>query len=111
MSSITQTNKNLNSNFIFKSLSDVITNFKSTSKVLARNAVVNLFKLLDDKFFEEKLWQDDFVNKGFVERTLITSIGEIHFKRRYYVSKNKELFANFFYIDRLFKITFMVKTL
>ena len=80
MSSITQTNKNLNSNFIFKSLSDVITNFKSKSKLLTRNAVVNLFKLLDDKFFEEKLWQDDFVNKGFVERTLITSIGKYSLK-------------------------------
>lgn len=105
MSSITQTNKNLNSNFIFKSLSDVITNFKSKSKLLARNAVVNLFKLLDDNFFEEKLWHDDFINKGFVERTLITSIGQIQFKRRYYVSRDKEHFSNFFYIDRLFKIT------
>ena len=33
----------------------------------------------------KKILKDDFYNKGFIKRTLITSIGEIHFKRRYYV--------------------------
>jgi len=103
MYSITQ--NNIISNGNFNLLSDVIINFKNHYKSLTRKSIVNLFKYLDDKFFEEKSWKDDFYNKGFIKRTLITSIGEIHFKRRYYVSKNKDQHSNFFYIDSFFNIT------
>ncbi len=86
------------------SLAQAIFKINEYSKELTRQSIIDLFTDLDNRFFKSKLWKHDFINHGFVERILITSIGVIHFNRRYYKAINKTLNANFFFIDTFFEL-------
>lgn len=106
MNIITHSNTVLNSNFNDFSLANVIFKFKEYSKELTRQSLVELFQILDDRFFKRKSWRSTHKNHGFKKRTLITSIGTIQFKRRYYVAIDQSSdYENFFFIDSFFEIT------
>ena len=86
------------------SLNDVIFKTYEYSKELSRQSIADIFVDLDDRFFKSKLWKKEYKNHGFVNRVLITSIGIIQFKRRYYKSINKELNSNFYFVDSFFEM-------
>ncbi|MFA5566997.1 MAG: ISLre2 family transposase [Acidimicrobiia bacterium] len=90
-------NKFLFADFILKS--------KQHAKELTRESIVETIQMYDDLYFKSKLWKDEFINHGFVNRVLITQVGEIKFKRRYYIAKDKQKNSNFFFIDSLFSLS------
>lgn len=92
------------SNIFFNkpSLNDVIFKTSAYSKELSRQSIADIFVEIDNRFFKSKLWKKEYKNHGFVNRVLITSIGIIQFKRRYYKSINKELNSNFYFVDSFF---------
>ena len=61
------------------------------------------FEELDNEFKESAYRKSRyFINKSNVSRTLITIVGEITFKRTYYVSNHSN--KKFFYIDKIFDL-------
>ncbi len=82
----------------------VIFKFREYAKELTKTSIVEFIQTIDDRFFKTKFWKDYYHNHGFKERTLITSLGIIKFKRRYYVAKNKKTHKNFCFVDKKLKI-------
>ena len=67
---------------------------------MVKSLVISTFEELDNDFRESAYRKTRyFVNKSNVSRTLITIVGEITFKRTYYVSKHSN--KKFFYIDKI----------
>lgn len=100
MNIISNSNPVLKSNPKNYSFSDVVFRFKEYSKELTRQAIIECLETIDNRYFKSKLWKATHRNHGFKERTLITSIGVITFKRRYYVALNKSQdIENFFFVD------------
>ena len=105
MNIISNSNTVLNSNFHNFSFSDVVFRFKEYSKELTRQSIIECLETIDNKYFKSKLWKRTHKNHGFKERTLLTSIGVITFKRRYYIALDKSQGTdNFFYVDNLLGI-------
>lgn len=68
---------------------------------------ISTFEELDNDFKESTYRKTRyFVNKSNVSRTLITIVGEITFKRTYYVSKHSN--RKFFYIDKVFDLPIFI---
>lgn len=105
MNIIPNSNTVLNSNFHNFSFSDVVFRFKEYSKELTRQSIIECLETIDNKYFKSKLWKRTHKNHGFKERTLLTSVGVITFKRRYYIALDKSQGTdNFFYVDNLLGI-------
>lgn len=106
MNSIAQVNHFSSNNYNnFHSLSDVIFRHKAYSKELARVSLIDLFNTLDERFYKLGSWKKHYKFHGYNKpRTLITSIGAITFKRRYYVALDKTKYSNFYFIDIFFRI-------
>lgn len=105
MNSIAQFNHFSSSNYNnFHYLSDVIFRHKAYSQELARVSLIDLFNTLDERFYKQKSWKKHFKFHGCHSRTLITLIGVISFKRRYYVALDKTKHSNFYLIDSYFKL-------
>ncbi len=52
--------------------------------------IAKALEVLDDIFFKSKYRKDNYKVKQFRYRTIITTFGEIRFKRRQYQNKNYE---------------------
>ena len=76
---------------------------QTSARDMVKSIVISTFEELDNEFKESdyrKSWY--FINKSNVSRTLITIVGEITFKRTYYISKHSN--KKFFYIDKIFDL-------
>ena len=81
----------------------LIYKIQSSARDLVKSIVISTFEELDNEFKESTYRKTRyFVNKSNVSRTLITVVGEITFKRTYYVSKYSN--KKFFYIDKIFDL-------
>ena len=82
---------------------DLIYKIQTSSRDIVKSIVVSTFEELDNEF-KESVYRKNryFVNKSNVSRTLVTIVGEITFKRTYYVSKYSN--KRFFYIDKIFDL-------
>ena len=82
-------------NFIYK--------IQTSARDIVKSIVISTFEELDNEFKKSDYRKARyFVNKSNVSRTLITIVGEITFKRTYYVSKYSN--KKFFYIDKIFDL-------
>jgi hypothetical protein len=88
-----------------------ITNFSDLTKIakLASEGIVSSIFLdtiqdIDNQYFEEGLWKENYTCNGFVERHIITPLGKISFNRRYYMNKSKEFHDHFYYVDKALEI-------
>ena len=78
---------------------NLIYKIQTSARDIVKSIVISTFEELDNEFKEStyrKTWY--FI----VSRTLITIVGEITFKRTYYVSKYSN--KKFFYIDKVFDL-------
>ena len=82
---------------------NLIYKVQSSARDMVRSIVISTFEELDNEFKESAYRKTRyFVNKSNVSRTLITVVGEITFKRTYYISKYSN--KKFFYIDKVFDL-------
>lgn len=82
---------------------DLIYRIQSSTREMIKSIIISTFEELDNEFKDSTYRKSRYyINKSNVSRTLITVIGEITFKRTYYISK----FSNkkFFYIDKIFDL-------
>ncbi|MGI6676533.1 MAG: UPF0236 family transposase-like protein [Bacilli bacterium] len=101
MYSIPQTNTDLKRDSRKFKIYNIEFRFEEFAKVLARQAITECLESIDNQYFESKRWKSTHKNHGFKERTLITSLGVIRFRRRYYVALNKSKgYENYFFVDR-----------
>jgi len=82
----------------------VVFKFKEYAQELTKASIVEFIEKLDNNFFKAKVWKNYYHNHGFKERTLITSLGIIKFKRRYYIAKDRKTHKNFCFVDDALKI-------
>jgi len=101
---LSQNNQNVKKENKFIPLPDLITKCKDYSKELTRKTLVDFFRAIDKQFFDSKIRKENFESHGRLKRSWITSIGEIKFKRRYYVPKDKQKYSNFFFVDSYFNL-------
>ena len=81
----------------------LIYKIQTSAREMVKSIVSSTFEELDNDFKESTYRKTRyFVNKSNVSRTLITIVGEITFKRTYYVSKHSN--KKFFYIDKIFDL-------
>ena len=81
----------------------LIYKIQTSTRDLVKSIVISTFEELDNEFKESTYRKTRyFVNKSNVSRTLITVVGDITFKRTYYVSKYSN--KKFFYIDKIFDL-------
>ena len=82
---------------------NLIYKIQTSAREMVKSIVSSTFEELDNDFKESTYRKTRyFVNKSNVSRTLITIVGEITFKRTYYVSKHSN--KKFFYIDKIFDL-------
>ena len=82
---------------------NLIYKIQTSAREMVKSIVSSTFEELDNDFKESTYRKTRyFVNKSNVSRTLITIVGEITFKRTYYVSKHSN--KKFFYIDKIFNL-------
>lgn len=88
-----------------------ITNFSDLTQVaqFASNGIVESIFLstiqdIDNRFYNEGLWKEHYTCNGFVKRHIITPLGKISIKRRYYMNRDKSLHDHFYYVDRVLEI-------
>ena len=82
---------------------NLIYKVQTSARDMVKSIVISTFEELDNEFKESTYRKTRyFVNKSNVSRTLITVVGEITFKRTYYVSKYSN--KKFFYIDKIFDL-------
>ena len=82
---------------------NIIFKVQQAAREIVKSIVITTFEELDNEFKESTYRKTRyFVNKSNVSRTLITVVGEITFKRTYYVSKYSN--KKFFYIDKIFDL-------
>lgn len=82
---------------------NLIYKLQTSARDIVKSIVVSTFEELDNEFKESTYRKTRyFINKSNVSRTLITIVGEITFKRTYYVSKYSN--KKFFYIDKIFDL-------
>ena len=80
---------------------NLIYKIQTSARDMVKSIVISTFEELDNDFKESAYRKTRyFVNKSNVSRTLITIVGEITFKRTYYISKYSN--KKFFYIDSIF---------
>ena len=65
--------------------------------------IASALEALDDVFFNSKYRKDNFKVKQFRYRTIITTLGEIRFKRRQYQSKHRGQ-KYYYFLDEILKI-------
>ena len=81
----------------------LIYKIQTSAREMVKSIVSSTFEELDNNFKESTYRKTRyFVNKSNVSRRLITIVGEITFKRTYYVSKHSN--KKFFYIDKIFDL-------
>lgn len=82
---------------------NLIYKIQTSARNIVKSIVTSTFEELDHEF-KESVYRKSryFVNKSNVSRTLVTIVGEITFKRTYYVSKYSN--KRFFYIDKIFDL-------
>ena len=87
---------------------NLIYKLQTSARDIVKSIIISTFEELDNEFKESTYRKTRyFVNKSNVSRTLITIVGEITFKRTYYVSKYSN--KKFFYIDKRWtKSTFLL---
>ena len=82
---------------------NLIYKVQASARDMVKSLVISTFEELDNDFKESAYRKNRyFINKSNVSRTLITIVGEITFKRTYYVSKHSN--KRFFYIDKIFDL-------
>jgi len=82
---------------------NLIYKVQTSVRDMVKSLVISTFEELDNDFKESSYRKTRyFVNKSNVSRTLITVVGEITFKRTYYISKHSN--KKFFYIDKIFDL-------
>ena len=82
---------------------NLIYKVQTSARDMVKSIVVSTFEELDNEFKESSYRKTRyFINKSNVSRTLITIVGEISFKRTYYISKYSN--KKFFYIDKIFDL-------
>lgn len=101
MNSIQHFFENCNGNIDFSSITSHVQEQKENFE---KREMLKIIKKLDDDFFKSGVWKEEYKCNGFVSRTIITPFGELTFKRRYYMNKNKSLQNNFYYVDSILKL-------
>lgn len=82
---------------------NLIYKIQTSAREMVKSIVISTFEELDNEFKQSTYRKTRyFVNKSNVSRTLITIVGEITFKRTYYISKHSS--KKFFYIDKIFDL-------
>ena len=82
---------------------NLIYKVQTSARDMVKSIVISTFEELDNEFKESAYRKSRYyINKSNVSRTLITVVGEITFKRTYYVSKYSN--KKFFYIDKIFDL-------
>lgn len=82
---------------------DLISKTQQSARNIVRSIVISTFEELDNEFKESAYRKSRYyINKSNISRTLITVVGEITFKRTYYISKYSN--KKFFYIDKIFDL-------
>jgi len=88
-----------------------INNFSDLTNVVLSvydHIVDNLFlsaiQDIDQAFFNTGSWKKHYTCNGFVKRTIITPLGQITYRRRYYMNKDKNCHDHFYYVDKILKI-------
>ena len=82
---------------------DVFNAIQNSVKNTVKNCIVSLFEKIDEEYkTSSERFNLYYVNKSDVPRTIITIVGELTFKRTYYVSKTSK--ESFFYIDKIFNL-------
>lgn len=82
---------------------NLIYRIQTSARDMVKSLIVSTFEELDNEFKDSAYRKSRYyINKSNVSRTIITIVGEISFKRTYYVSiySNKK----FFYIDKIFDL-------
>ncbi len=102
MYSVQQNYQNFNSFNL--NISSVCEQISNVSKTFSHDQLINYIATLDNDYFLSLVWKKDYNCNGFVSRTIITSIGEITFKRRYYIAKDLSINSNFYYVDQQLQI-------
>lgn len=98
MNIVTQIENKINNITNFSDLTDAA---QFASSEIATAIFLETIKSVDDKFFRNGSWKELYTNNGFVWRHIITPLGKISFKRRYYMSKDKNQHDNFYYVDKV----------
>lgn len=82
---------------------DLIYKVQQSARDIVKSIVISTFEELDNEFKESAYRKSRYyINKSNISRTLITVVGEITFKRTYYISKYSN--KKFFYIDKIFDL-------
>lgn len=82
---------------------NLIYKVQTSARDIVKSIIISTFEELDNEFKQSAYRKSCyFINKSNVSRTLITIVGDITFKRTYYVSKYSN--KKFFYIDKIFDL-------
>lgn len=101
MNIVTQIENKINNITNFSDLTDAA---QFASSEIATAIFLETIKSVDDKFFRNGSWKELYTSNGFVWRHIITPLSKISFKRRYYMSKDKNQHDNFYYVDKVLEI-------
>lgn len=81
----------------------LISEAQTSAREIVKKSIISTFQEIDEEFKNSAERKSNYyINKSNVQRTLITIVGEISFKRTYYKSKHSN--KKFFYIDEMFDL-------
>lgn len=101
MSILAQIEQELKQITNFSDLTNIV---KSVYDEIVENLFLTTIQDIDETFFHTGSWKDHYTCNGFVQRTIITPLGEITYNRRYYMNKDKNLHDHFYYVDKMLEI-------
>lgn len=87
-----------------ENFSDLTSVAQFASDEIVTTIFLETIKSVDDEFFSAGSWRELYTSNGFVWRHIITPLGKISFKRRYYMPKDKNQHDNFYYVDKTLEI-------